>query len=119
EPFYVKVEVSDARRPAYGVTSVTYQIVRTPETGCPVNVVYTVYATITTNGPYEMQYYWEQKDGNESAQKSLKFTEAGSITVSREWMVGRGDSPTPRWMQIVVTGPVLHYYDKATWPNDC
>ena len=119
EPFYVKVEVSNARRPQYGITSVTYNIVRTPETGCPVNVVYTVYATITTNGPYVMEYYWEQKDGNESAKKSLFFTEAGSQTISREWMVGRGDSPNDRWMQIVVTDPILHYYDKATWPNDC
>jgi hypothetical protein len=119
EPFYVKVEVSDARRPRYEITSVTYNIVRNPEEGCPVNVVYTVYATITTNGPYMMEYYWEQKDGNESAKKSLIFTEAGSITVSREWMVGRGDSPNPRWMQIVVTDPILHYYDKAIWPNNC
>lgn len=119
EPFYVKVEVSDARRPQYGITSVTYQIVRTPETGCPVNVLYTVYATITTNGPYEIRYYWEQKDGNESAIKALVFPEASSITISREWMVGRGDSPNDRWMQIVVIDPILHYYDRATWPNNC
>ena len=66
-----------------------------------------------------MEYYWEQKDGNESAKKSLFFTEAGSQTISREWMVGRGDSHNDRWMQIVVTDPILHYYDKATWPNDC
>lgn len=119
DPFYVKIVASDAKKLKYEITSVTYKIVRTPETGCPVNVLYTVYATITTNGPYEMQYYWEQKDGNESARKSLVFTEAGSITVSREWMVGRGDSPNPRWMQIVVTDPIFHYYDRAVWPNDC
>lgn len=119
DPFYVQIAVSDEQRPAYGVTSVTYEIVRSPETGCPVNVLYTVHATITTNGPYVLEYYWEQSDGNESSRKPLKFTEAGSLTVSREWMVGRGDSPNPRWMQIVITDPVLYYYDKAIWPNNC
>lgn len=118
-PFYVKIVVSDAKKPKYEITSVTYNIVRTPEEGCPVNVLYTVYATITTNGPYEMRYYWDQKDGNESAEKSLVFKEAGSITVSREWMVGRGDSPNLRWMQIIVTDPVQRAYDKAVWPNNC
>ena len=118
-PFYVKVVVSDAKKLKYEITSVTYNIVRNPEEGCPVNVRYTVNATITTNGPYVLEYYWEQSDGNESSRKPMIFTEAGSITVSREWMVGRGDSPNPRWMQIVVTDPILHYYEKAIWPNNC
>jgi hypothetical protein len=118
-PFYVKVVVSDDKKLKYEITSVTYKIVRNPEEGCPVNVRYTVNATITTNGPYVLEYYWEQSDGNESARKPMIFTEAGSITVSREWMVGRGDSPNRRWMQIVVTDPILHYYDKAIWPNNC
>jgi hypothetical protein len=119
DPFYVKVVVSDAKKLKYEITSVTYNIVRTPESGCPVNVRYRVYATITTNGPYVLEYYWDQSDGNESARKSLLFEKADSITISREWMVGRGDSPNPRWMQIVVTDPILHYYDKAVWPNNC
>ena len=119
DPFYVQIVVSDEQRPSYGVTSVSYEIIRSPETGCPVNVLYTVRATITTNGPYVLEYYWDQSDGNESSRKPLKFAEASSVTVSREWMVGRGDSPNPRWMQIVITAPVLHYYDKAVWPNNC
>lgn len=118
-PFYVKVAVSDAKRLKYEITSVTYEIVRTPETGCPANVLYTVHAIITTNGPYEMQYYWDQKDGNESGLKSLVFTEAGAQTVSREWMVGRGDSPNPRWMQIIVVDPIYESFDRAVWPNTC
>jgi hypothetical protein len=119
DPFYVKVVVTDARRPKYEITSVTYEIVRKPQTGCPVNVLYTVYATITTNGPYEFTYRWNQKDGNESAVKSMVFTEAGSRTISRSWMVGRGDSPNPRWMEIVVLEPVMRYFGKAVWPNNC
>ena len=119
QPFYVKVVVSDDKRPKYEITSITYEIVRTPPTGCPVNVLYTVYATITTNGPYEFEYRWDQKDGNESGAKEMAFTEAGSQTISREWMVGRGDSPNPRWMEVVILKPVLRSFGRAVWPNDC
>lgn len=119
EPFYVKVVVTNDKRPKYEITSITYEIVRTPPTGCPVNVVYTVYATITTNGPYEFDYRWDQKDGNESAVKTMVFEEAGSKTISREWMVGRGDSPNPRWMEIVILRPVLRSFGRAEWPNNC
>ena len=119
DPFYVNVFVSNARRPDYEITSVVYTITRNPESGCPANVRYTVYATITTNGPYEFDYFWNQKDGNESGIKHLSFTEASSQTISREWMVGRGDSPNPRWMQIIVTDPVNTEYEKAVFENNC
>jgi len=118
-PFYVKIVATDAKKLKYEITSVTYEIVRNPKEGCPVNVRYTIYATITTNGPIDLEYYWDQSDGNESGRKPMVFKEAGSQTVSREWMVGRGDSPRPRWMQIIVTEPTLQYYDKAVWPNNC
>jgi hypothetical protein len=119
QAFYAEVQVD--RRPAqeYGILSVTYNIVRDPAEGCPANVRYTVYATITTNGPFDFAYYWEQKDGNESAVKYMFFEAAGSKTVDRTWMVGRGDSPNDRWMQIVVVEPELHAYDKAVFENEC
>lgn len=119
EPFYVQVAVSSARRPDYGISSVTYDIVREPEEGCPANVLYTVYATITTNGPTEFSYRWDQSDGNESAPKNVIFTEAGSKTYSREWMVGRGDSPNTRWMQIIVIGPTPQEFEKVSFENTC
>ena len=119
DPFYVQVNVSTAKKLQYEIISVTYNIVRDPETGCPTNVRYTVYATITTNGPVEIEYYWDQKDGNESGIKIMKFTEAGSQTISREWMVGKGDSPNPRWMQIIVIGPTPQKYDQAVFLNNC
>jgi hypothetical protein len=119
DPFYVKVAVSTAKKPKYEITSVVYKLVRKPETGCPTNVLYTVYATITTNGPYEFDYYWDQQDGNESGIKNMKFDVAGSQTISREWMIGKGDSPTPRWMQIIVVGPVRQEYDRFVFENNC
>jgi hypothetical protein len=119
EPFYVQVVVSGERRPDYGITSVTYDIVRDPPTGCPTNVLYVVHATFTTNGPVEFSYYWDQSDGNEGAIKNMKFTEAGSRTISREWMVGKGDSPNTRWMRIIVTGSHAQEYEKASFENEC
>jgi hypothetical protein len=62
---------------------------------------------------------WMQKDGNESSVKNLVFQEAGSKTVSREWTVGRGDSPNDRWMQIFVLWPDYYEYDKAIFENNC
>ena len=119
EPFYVQVAVSNAAKPRYGITSVTYELVRAPTTGCPTNVRYTVYATITTNGPYEFEYYWDQKDGNESGIKTMVFKAAGLNTISREWMVGKGDNPEPRWMQIIVVSPVSQEYEKFVFENNC
>jgi Ig-like domain from next to BRCA1 gene len=119
EPFYVEVVVSTAAKPKYTVTSVTYELVRNPPMGCPTNVRYEVFATITTNGPSEVDYFWDQSDGNESGSKPIDFTEAGSVTVSREWMVGKGDSPNPRWMQIVVTEPTYQEFGKVEILNNC
>jgi hypothetical protein len=119
DPFYVQVVVSSDATPVYGITSVTYNMVRDPDTGCPTNVRYHVYATITTNGPYTFEYYWDQKDGNFSKHMNMTFDAAGSQTISRTWVVGKGDSPSPRWMQIIVTSPVQKGYDKFVWPNNC
>jgi len=119
EPFYVQVNVSGATEPAYGISKVEYNLVRDPATGCPTNVRYTLYATVTTNGPYKFNYYWNQSDGNESGSKSMEFTEAGSRTVSREWMIGKGDSPNPRWIEFVVTSPDAREYGKAEIQNLC
>jgi hypothetical protein len=120
DSFYVSVATSTDKRPDYGVSSVTYSVVREPATECPRNVKYTVYATISTNGPYEFNYRWIQSDGNStSAPKPLVFTEAGSKTLNREWMVGRGDSPKPKWMQIVVTDPDYQEFDKVEIPDNC
>ena len=118
-PFYVQIVVSNTAIPKYGIISVTYTITRDPATGCPRNVWYTVNATITTNGPYELEYYWDQSDGNESGAQTMKFTEAGSKTISRQWKVGAGDSPNPRWMRIIVTAPTYQEYEKAIFLNDC
>jgi hypothetical protein len=103
----------------YDVASVTYKLVREPETGCPTNVHYTVYATISTNGPLDVEYFWNQSDGNESGVKTLEFKNASTQVLSREWVVGKGDSPNPRWIEFVVTSPKYQEYGKQTILNNC
>jgi hypothetical protein len=119
EPFYVNVVTSTDRRPDYGVTDISFQVVRDPVEGCPRNVRYNVYATITVSGPYEFSYQWLQSDDNPSGIKPVVMEEAGTMTVTREWMVGRGDSPKPKWMTIVVTEPEYQEFEKVEIPDNC
>jgi hypothetical protein len=120
EPIYVQVVVSDDKKPDYGVTSVDYELVRNPPTGCPTNVRFTIYATITTNGPADVDYRWVQSDGNSMSQaKPLDFKEAGSVTLTREWMIGKGDSPNPRWAQIIIENPDYQEFGKVEILNVC
>ena len=115
--FYVQVDV--ATKPRYGITGVTFQLLRDPEKDCPINVRYTVVATVTSNGPADMSYYWEQKDGNNSNIKRYKFLEAGSAIFKREWMISLNDSPNPRWIQFIVTEPVRQEYEPVIIDHDC
>ena len=68
---------------------------------------------------HPINFFWDQKDGNASAIKPMKFNAAGSKTISRTWMVGKGDSPNPRWMQIIITDPVRQEYDRIVFENNC
>lgn len=115
--FYVQIGVSE--KPRYGITNVEQTLVRNPATGCPTNVRFTVYAKVIASGPVEFSYYWDQSDGNESAIKSYKFKEAGSVTFEREWTIHKGDSPNPRWIQFVLTGSQAQDFGKVVITHDC
>jgi hypothetical protein len=104
DAFYVQIDVSNATKLDYGVTNLTAQLVRDPEEGCPLNVRYYVYATVTTNGPHEFSYYWDQSDGNESGSIKYKAKQAGSVTFKRDWLISKNDNPNPRWIKFVITG---------------
>lgn len=120
QPFYVQVNVNDSSSPTYGVTNVTYKIDRDPPGGCATNVWYTVNATITTNGPAKVRYQWLQSDGNNSGMgKTLKFSEAGSQTLSRQWSFHLGASPGTKWMQIIIHEPDYQEFPQATFVYDC
>jgi hypothetical protein len=119
QSLFVQVSTSTANKPEYGITSVTYEILRDPPTGCPEFIWFTVNATISTNGPYEFSYFWQQIDDNNSRVMDVKFTKADSITVSRQWRARPYDNPRPQWMRIVVKEPEYKEYDMATFQHDC
>jgi len=118
-PFYAEITVSAAAKPNYAVTSVEYNIVRDPATGCPANVNYIVYATITTSGPVELTYYWAQSDGNSSNQITIKIESATTKIVSNEWKLHIATNPGLRWMALVIVDPVYTEYPHAEFTKTC
>lgn len=119
EPFYVHIMTSAAAEPEFGIADVEYFLERDPLGGCPTNVRYLLHVTVTSNGPMELKYVWRQSDGNNTHEFRMEFEDAGSQTVTREWMIGRGDSPNPRWIEFVVTSPEYREYGKQEILNLC
>ncbi len=118
-PFFTEIVVSNAKHPGYTITNVEYEIVREPATGCPANVHWTVFATVTTNGPFEFSYFWTQKDGNNSSPKMVEIPAAGSKTFSRLWIIGLANTPGEKWMEFNVSLPFEKSYGKAVWNSTC
>jgi hypothetical protein len=122
-PFYAEIVVSSSSKPNYAVTSVEYSVVRTPATGCPANVSYVVYATLTSNGPIQIQYQWQLGKGREVSlenPKTLKFTEAGSQTISNETVLHLGNTPgDQRWKAIIIVDPYYQKFPEINFTYDC
>lgn len=118
-PFSAKIVVSSSINPKTDITSVGFSVVRDPATGCPANVNHIVYATFTSNGPIEFTYYWKQSDGNDSKQKVLNMTAAGSLTISREWKIHLGSNTGTKWMTVVIVDPEYHEYPNAEFTYLC
>jgi hypothetical protein len=102
-PFYAEIAVSASSNPNYAVTSVEYEMVRDPATGCPANVTYTAYATVTSNGPLEFKYYWTQSDGHTVKNPNIiKIKNAGSVVVSNSWQLHIATNTGTRWMALAI-----------------
>ena len=115
--FYVQINVSTNLQ--YKVTNVEYTLVREPQTGCQLNVRYTVYATVITNGPTEFDYRWDQSDGNESGIKHVVIDEAGTKTFKRSWLISNNDSPNPRWIKFIIVSPESRDFGRVDILHDC
>jgi hypothetical protein len=124
-PFYAKIEVSASSKPNYGVTSVEYEMVRDPATGCPANITYTAYATVTTNGPLEFKYYWTQSDDHTVRNPDIiKVKSAGSIVLTNSWQLHIATNTGTRWMAIAIgisDGDNYQYtdYPRVEFTKDC
>jgi hypothetical protein len=117
--FWADIVVSSSEKVDYGVTAVTYSVERNPLSGCPTNVFYTISATITVNGPVSVTYGWRKSDGGTEPKQTLKFSEAGSKTVSFQWSLHLGAATNPRWAQLYTIEPVEQDYGKATFEYTC
>ncbi len=116
-PFYAKIVVSSADKPGYAVTSVTYEMVREPATGCPANITYTAYATVTTNGPLTFSYYWAQSDGHNIKGEVIKMDAAGSITLSNPWKLSLATNAVTRWMALATGISDGENYQYKEWSH--
>lgn len=124
QPFYVQINVNDSDDPDFGVTNVTYNLVREPAVGCTTNVWYYLHATVSTNGPATVKFQWRQSDGNNTKDNpgpnlTLRFTEAGSQTVTRSWSFHLGNNTGTKWIQFVVLEPDYQEYPQQTFVYDC
>jgi hypothetical protein len=119
-PFWVEVVVSSDTDYEYGITEVTYNIVREPETGCPANVFYHFSANVTVNGPMTITYNFNKSDGTSENKRSLKFTQAGTqTTTSWTWSIHLGSSTNDRWIQLFTVSPTEQSFGKAYIYYDC
>ncbi len=126
-PFYAEIVVSASAKPNYAVTSVEYEMVRNPATGCPANVNYTAYATVTSNGPLEFKYYWNQSDGHIVKNPDIiKLESAGSIVLSNSLKLHLAANTGTYWMAIAIgisddDGETYQYteYPHVEFIKDC
>lgn len=118
-PFFTEIEVSADTTPNYTITAVDFSMERVPATGCVANETHTLYVTITTNGPVDIQYHWVQSDGNNSSNQTLRIKTATTKTLSRSWQLHLATNTGTRWIQFVVTEPFSKEYPKIEFTKTC
>lgn len=125
EPFYVDIVVdSNIKKDEPKITNVTYSLVRDPAAGCATSVVYTVYATIETNGPIDVRVQWLHSDGYTSPKIRITLTGATTFKLIPEkgkgiWGFHLGDSPGDKWMQLWQVEPYKVEFGKVNFSYLC
>lgn len=87
QSLFVKVQVTNKSDRYFGVDNVVLNMTRRPQTGCTdKGAYYDFSATITANGPGEIDYRWDYNpwDGNTVA-GHVNFPAAGTKTVYWSW----------------------------------
>lgn len=119
QSMWVQIVVSNASKPGYGVTNVTYRLERDPQYGCPANVTYTIYATITVSGPVTISGHWVKSDDTIEKFKNLKFDGPGSQVVKVSWQLNRGVTLKTRWVQLVIDTPEHMEFGRQEFYHEC
>lgn len=115
-PFWVQIVVGTGA--ANGITSVTYTVTHTGIC-TDANMFFTITASISSNGPVKITYYWQHDDGTRSSKMTLNFTQADTKTVSETLSWRIGSTNKEHWDQIVITNPVYQEFGKATYSRNC
>ena len=106
QSLFVKVQVTNKAGRYFGADNVVYSMIRRPQKGCTKDGAYYDFsATITANGPGELDYRWAYNpwDGNYVG-GTLNFAAAGTKTVYWTWhMTTDHIQNIDRWVQIIVT----------------
>ncbi len=123
QALFVKIQVTPKTDRYFGAVSVIYDWNRKPAKGCGSDgAVYNFSATITVNGPGEIEYEWARIpwDGDPLQGGTLKFTEAGSKTVYFTWSLHNGQIENiDRWVAIRVLSPNPRTFDRVKFYHTC
>jgi hypothetical protein len=117
---WAEIVVSTDKKPDYGVTSVTYDLVRKPLTGCATNVWFYVTAHVSFSGPMkEVILQFQHSDDGESQKIKLEIKEATTLSFKDEWSLHLGASTGQKWIRLVQIFPEYVVYDKVNFTYDC
>ena len=119
EPFFTNIVVSSSATPDYKVTSVTFRYERDPLAGCATNVRYTIYATITVNGPIDIAVKWVHSDGPAMSKIKLSFSAAGTQEIQDTWSIHLGSTPGDRTDKLLQVDPVQVDWGGVTFSYLC
>lgn len=119
----VQIKVSAKPDRDFGAVSVVYDYTRRPQKGCGSDgAEYDFSATITVNGPGEINYRWDRNpfDGT-IVGGVLKFSEAGSKTVNWTWRMTMGHiEEIDRWVAITtIVGTKETQYNRILFKFTC
>lgn len=120
-PMWTEIVVVGANEtPTFGITSVTYDIERSPLTGCNTNNWYTVTAHVSFSGPMSEVILWfEHSDGGESKKIKLEITEATTLDFQDEWKFHIADAQGPKWIRLAQIFPTYIAFDKVNFTFEC
>lgn len=118
--FWTEIVVSTDEVPGYGITSVTYDLVREPLSGCPTNTWYTATAHVSFSGPIkEVILQFQHSDGYRSSKIKLEVTEATTMSFTDKWKFFFTDTQGAKWIQLVQLFPERVEFNKLEFSYTC
>jgi hypothetical protein len=90
---------------------------------CPPGRKFTFTADIESNSAGDVSYFWDFSNGGKTPERTLDFTEAGTITVSATWNLGskgvESSNPFHGWARIYIDNPNHQFFSKQNITLTC